>query len=419
MRNKVHAGLILSLAVCLSVCLLINSPAAFARKEKKKKEKDPFAAATGWILPLSTSQEKKMGQEVKGEVLKQYKLYDNADLVSYVRRIGAKVAAYADRQDVEYEFFVLDDPLVNAFALPGGAIYITRGILTVFDDESELAGVLGHEISHIVEKHSMKHYMSATVMDLGWRVFGKGQDLPLGYQIGADLLLFKPYGRADELKSDALGLKYSYMAGYQADRVAKVFEEFRKREKFKMPEFLRSHPVDDRRIEQIRELWGVLQTRSDIKPGAQPLVTNTDAYAQAVFPHTYRVHFPAVQAAFESLLAAVGRKDIGGVMDVVHKKFKSDWLKMDKEKYRKFYEERFAAVDRISDTAVFSEFRVLDKDAISALCTVSESRTYPDGRSESDSITGVTFFVKHDEKDTGGAPGVPWRLIGIEDGGKW
>lgn len=407
----------LAIVFVLSQCFLFDLPALAGKREpKKKKEKDPFAASTGGVFLYSKDAEVKLGLEVKEEVLKQYKIYDDSALTSYIRQVGAKLAAYADRQNVTYEFYVLDDPLVNAFALPGGPIYITRGILTIFNDEAELAGVLGHEIGHVVERHSMKHMQGQQAAGLLLQVLAKGQDVPLWQQLAADLLVFKPYGRGDELRSDALGVKYAYQAGYQADRVANVFEEFQKREEFHIPAFLRSHPVDAKRIEQIRGLWDLIQTRPDIKPGDQPLRTNAELYAKIVGPHTYRVNFPQAQVAFEQMLEAVGRKDLEGVMKVVDKEFKSKWRDLDREGLRKFYEAKFASVDKISDTASFSGFRFLDKDAMSALCTVHETRVFSDGRTENESTAQVAYFKKRAEKETDGPP---WRLARLEAESKW
>ena len=410
-------GLPALLAVCLSFCILISS-ATFAharRDSKKKKEKDPFEAATGGVILYSKDYEVKLGKEVKEQVLKQYKLYENQELVDYVRRVGAKVASYADRQNVTYEFFVLDDPLINAFALPGGTIFITRGILTVFTNEAELAGVLGHEITHVVERHSMKQMQTAQLFDIGFKLLNKGQEMPLGYQIATDLLVFKPYGRGDESKADAVGLKYAYEAGYKADEVAHLFQELQKRDESHMPAFLRSHPVDSKRIEQINQLYELIQTRQDIPAGGRPLVTNAEEYAKIANPHSYRALYPQVQSAFEEMHAAVGRKDIDGVMKWVDKKFKSNWWNIDREGYRKMYQDKFSAVDRISSSVVFNEFRFLDKDAISALCTVSETRSTADGRNESSSEKEVVSFVKRENE----TDSLTWRLIQVESEGKW
>lgn len=410
-----------SLFVAISVLVaqpILSASSAWAgrRDSPKKKEKDPFAAATGGVFLYSTSAEVKMGKDVKEEVLKQYKLYEDKALVDYVRQVGAKVAAYADRQNITYEFYVLDDPLINAFALPGGTIFITRGILTVFDDEAELAGVLGHEITHVVERHSMKQMQQSTILDIGWKLLSKGQEMPLVSQIAVNLLGFMPYGRADESKADAVGMKYAYEAGYKADRVKKVFEELQKRDDSHTPAFLRSHPADAKRIEQINTLWGLIQTREDIKPGADPLVTNAEAYDSIVYPHTYRVHYPEIKTAFEELAAAIGRKDMDGMMKGIDKNFKSRWLNMSREDFRKTYEQRFAAAEKISAGVTIEEYRFLDKDAISVLSTVTENRTYTGGRAENDSTKVVALFVKRAAKETDGPP---WRLAGLEDGGKW
>lgn len=403
-----------ALLCALVMALAVTAAPAEAKKEKRK-EKDPLAASTGGVFLYSTRQEIELGEQVRREVLKQYKLYQDSQVVDYVRRIGAKVASYADRQNITYQFFVLDDPLINAFALPGGAIYITRGILTVFNNEAELAGVLGHEIGHVVERHSMKHMQGGTLIDLGWAVFGKGREMPLPANIGLNVLMMS-YGRGDELKSDALGLKYAYQAGYQADSMIAVFEEFGRRDQSFMPEFLRSHPVDERRTAQIRELWSLIRSRSDIRPEVEPLRTNDAEYAGEVFPHTYRVYFPEVRKVIEDMVAAIGRKDIEGMMKHVAKNFRSSWLNLDYEDLKEAYADRFKGVDRISATVQFDGFRFLSINTVSVLCRMSESRVYADGRSDTAASTQVAVLRKRPEKDKDGPV---WLLVSIEDGQKW
>lgn len=409
----------------LTVCALVSSsvwpgvPDAWARRsETKKKEKDPFAAATGGIVLYSTKQEIELGKQVRQEVEKQYKLYDNKELLEYVRKIGAKVASYADRQNVTYEFFVLDDPLVNAFALPGGTIYVTRGILTIFENEAQLAAILGHEITHVVERHSMKHATGAAAVDILWKVYaaskGQSAEMPLWSQLAVDILGFKPFGRADEMKSDAVGMKYAYQAGYRADQAVKVFEEFKRRGGKHLPAFLLTHPVDDKRIAQINELWALIQTRGDIRPGASPLITGEDEYAKAVHPHTYRAAFPEVKESFDQMMAAVSRKDVGGVMKVIDKEFKSKMLSANREGMGSIYTTKFASVDRVTDTAQYLEFRFLGKDSISTLCRVTEVRVYADGRTETDATVQTLTFVKRAAGD-----GPAWKLKSIEAESAW
>ncbi len=416
MIGGIHQSKLGRVIAVAALVLALSSAGEAARKEEKKKaERDPFAASTGGVFLFSKEQEIQLGKDVREQVIKQYKLYEDSELVSYVRRVASRLAAHADRQNIVYDFFVLDDPLVNAFALPGGTIYITRGILTIFDNEAQMAAVLGHEIGHVVERHSMKHMQGATAIDLAWKVFGKGGNMPFGYQLGLDLLLFKPYGRGDELRSDALGVKYSYLAGYKADEAAHVFEQFQKRETFRVPAFLRSHPVDAERIKRVRQLWEVIQTRPDLPAGDTPLKTNADDYARIVFPHTYRVLYPEVRTAFEEFHAAVSRKDLDAVMRGVDKGFKSRWLKYDRDGLRTHYEKLFADVEQIVSQVTVREFRFLDKDAISVLCEVTETRTAA-GRSDKQSVTQVALFEKRPDKEKDGPL---WRLAALEDANRW
>ncbi|MBI4179866.1 M48 family metalloprotease [bacterium] len=403
--------LILSFTLLFSGC----AHAGKVERSKSRREKDPFEASTGGVL-FSKSYEEKLGQEVKKEVLKQYKLYDDSDLLAYVRRIGATLASFADRQDITYDFYVLDDPLINAFALPGGTIYITRGILTIFNNEAELAGVLGHEISHVVERHSMKHMQGGMATDLLWAVFTKGREMPLGIDIGRNLMMMS-FGRGDELRSDALGMKYAYKAGYQADQVISVFQEFGRRDQSFVPEFLRSHPVDENRIAQLGDLWALVQTRQDIPPGASPLRTGVEEYEKVVFPHTYRTYFPQVESAMREMIAAVGRRDLEGMMSRVDRKFRSSWLNLSYKEFKKSYEDRFAATERITADVQFDAFRFLALDAVSALCRVSETRVHTDGRVESDTTAEIATFVKRGKSE--GDTGAGWRLISLEDPSKW
>src|SRR5688572_26737938 len=102
---------------------------------------------------VSESQEIAMGQEAAKQVEESLGLVDNAGLQAYVRGIGTRLAAQSERPELPWRFGVIDDPIPNAFALPGGPVYITRGLMNLMDSEAELASVLGHEIGHITARH--------------------------------------------------------------------------------------------------------------------------------------------------------------------------------------------------------------------------------------------------------------------------
>ncbi len=165
---------------------------------------------------MSPEQENQVGAEEHEKILAQFGLYENQAVQSYVSAVGAKVVSDTERPDVEYKFFVLDSPVVNAFALPGGYIYITRGLLALANSEAELASVLGHEAGHITGRHSAERYSRGVVTSLGTSILSvaigqTGVSQALG--LGSDLYL-KSYSRSQENEADTLGIRYMARAGY-------------------------------------------------------------------------------------------------------------------------------------------------------------------------------------------------------------
>ena len=135
------------------------------------------------------------------------------ELQAYVQELGAALAAESERPNLPWTFRVLDDPIVNAFALPGGYIYVTRGILSHLNSEAELVGVLGHEIGHVTARHSVSRLSKAQLFSIGlggrgWRVSPELREFGGIAQSGLGLLFLK-YSRDDERQADDLGLRYS------------------------------------------------------------------------------------------------------------------------------------------------------------------------------------------------------------------
>ena len=167
-----------------------------------------------------------MGREYDPQVVSQMGLYPDSALQQYVSSLGMEMARASERPNLPWSFRVLDDPLVNAFAVPGGFIYITRGILAHMDSEAELAGILGHEIGHVTARHSVNQMSRQQLAQLG---LGVGMILrpelqQFGDLAGAGLgLLFLKYGRDDEYESDDLGVRYMRRAGYNPRELASVF----------------------------------------------------------------------------------------------------------------------------------------------------------------------------------------------------
>lgn len=164
-----------------------------------------------------------MGASEHPKILAQYGgAFPNAALESYVNEVGRKVAANTERGDVNYKFFVLDSPTVNAFAMPGGYIYVTRGLLGLANSEAELAGVLAHEIGHITARHSAERYSQGLVAGLGLAVLGAAVDTPgvsRAAGVGTDLVM-KSYSRSQEYQADELGIRYLSRSGYDTFAMA-------------------------------------------------------------------------------------------------------------------------------------------------------------------------------------------------------
>ena len=166
---------------------------------------------------MPASSEAKIGAEEHAKIMAQYGgPIQNTALKNYVTNIGQKLASNTERNDVKYTFTVLDSPIVNAFALPGGYVYISRGILTMANNEAELAAVIGHEIGHVTARHSAERYSRGVLASIGASVISAavktpGIDQAVG--LGANLYL-SSYSRSQESQSDDLGIRYISRAGY-------------------------------------------------------------------------------------------------------------------------------------------------------------------------------------------------------------
>jgi len=202
-----------------------------------------------------------MGREADPQVAASYGLVDDEALQRYVSDIGLRIAAQTEPPypDLPWSFKVVDDPVVNAFALPGGFIYVTRGILARFDSEAELSGVLGHEIGHVTARHSASQMSRQQLMTgalgvgmiLSETVARYGQIGMLGVQ-----LLSLQYSRDDESQSDRLGLRYMTRVGYDPQAMIGVFRMLAQVSGGageRLPEWQLTHPYPENREAQIRQ----------------------------------------------------------------------------------------------------------------------------------------------------------------------
>jgi len=184
-------------------------------------------ATGGHMLSLiSEPQEIAMGREADASIIAQMGLVPDTALQRYVSDLGLRLARASERPNLPWTFRVVDDPIINAFALPGGYIYVSRGILAHFNSEAELASVLGHEIGHVTARHSVQQLSKQQLAQIGVGVAQiaaprLGQVLGIATQ-GLELLFLK-FGRDDENQADQLGLRYMRRGGYDSREMVKVY----------------------------------------------------------------------------------------------------------------------------------------------------------------------------------------------------
>lgn len=195
---------------------------------------NPVSGGTDFVM-MSEQQEIALGQRNDAEVRKQYPPYDDPALQDYVNRVGQRIAAHSHRAGITYHFTVLDSPEVNAFALPGGYVYITRGIMAYLNSEAELAAVLGHEIGHVTARHGVRQQSAALAADLGLTVasifipeLNNTATHNLANLLGGALL--SGYGREHELEADRLGAEYLANTEYDPQAIIRVIKVLKAQE---------------------------------------------------------------------------------------------------------------------------------------------------------------------------------------------
>jgi len=229
---------------------------------------NPVSGKQDFVM-MSEQQEIALGRSSDAEVRKQYKVYANPALQSYVDRVGQKVAEHSHRPNIHYHFTVLDTPEINAFALPGGYVYITRGILAYLNSEAEMAAVLGHEVGHVTARHGVRQQSAAQAANIGISIVSIFVP-ELRSQAGHDLsnllggALLSGYGREHELEADHLGAQYLARSGYDPQAMIRVIGVLKNQESFdavvakqegREPSHYHgtfaSHPDNDTRLQQV------------------------------------------------------------------------------------------------------------------------------------------------------------------------
>ncbi len=227
---------------------------------------------------MSEADEVAEGQKGHQQVLKEYNVYNNPAVQDYVNSLGQKLAAQSHRANLQWHFTVLDSPEINAFALPGGYVYVTRGIMAYMESEADLAGVMGHEIGHVTARHGAQRATSQQHAGLGvfaasvlgavlesQGITGAGQ---LAGQVSQTVAAgyIASYGREQELQADGLGAEYLVRNHYDPHNMVDVITVLKSQERFAADQakaegkpaptgggWLASHPSNDQRLQQIKQ----------------------------------------------------------------------------------------------------------------------------------------------------------------------
>jgi predicted Zn-dependent protease len=204
---------------------------------------------------FSTASEIKLGRSLVKKVEKRYKVSKDTQLQERINTIGQHIVAVCERKDISYFFTVLEEEKVNAFALPGGYIYINKGLIEKADSDDEIAGVLAHEIGHIVAKHSIKRLQAALGYNL-ISILAAAATKDARFKRGADIAfsqIMLGYSREDEILADQLAVKYVKRSGYNPKAVISFLKKLKQIEKEAplkplIPAYARTHPFIPERI---------------------------------------------------------------------------------------------------------------------------------------------------------------------------
>jgi predicted Zn-dependent protease len=205
------------------------------------------------ISNISNAQEVALGKEINQELVNsgQAKIYRNQAINDYINQIGQKLAKTSKRPDIPYTFQVVDDKNINAFATMGGYVYVNKGLIATADNEAELASVIGHEIGHIVARHSVEQMRDRAISQ--GLLSAAGLDRSDAIKIGVELAVSRPNSRSDELEADRFGLENLTQANYAPAGMLGFMQKLLK-QGGSTPEFLSTHPATSERIKILQQL---------------------------------------------------------------------------------------------------------------------------------------------------------------------
>lgn len=232
------------------------------------------------LIFIPASQEIAIGEGMAKQVETEEKVLNDQEWQAYINEVGQKIVKVCDRQDIQYQFKVIESDQINAFAAPGGYVYFYTGLLKEMENEAEMAAVMAHEISHVVARHSVKRIQAAMGVTLAYElVFGEsGSSQALDAAIGIGMgLSFASYSRSNEREADEFGLVYLVKAGYNPQGAVTMYEKLAAMgggDRSVFEQLSSTHPDTQERINNAKNQI------DGMKPLAGNLQFNTDRYAK-------------------------------------------------------------------------------------------------------------------------------------------
>jgi len=220
-----------------------------------------FCATTGpggkkSLILISTDQEVSIGQEFSAQIDTTNPVSQDTVLQNYINDVGQRIGRISDRADLDYHFSVIDTPIVNAFACPGGFIYIYTGLLEIMDNEAQLAGVLAHEISHVVGRHGVKRLQKALGLQVLLSIaLGESSEITRNALTLGAVVLLQAYSRENEFEADEFGTFYMTNAGYNPEGMVQLQQKLLELSEGHHPGFfekiMATHPPSAERVKRI------------------------------------------------------------------------------------------------------------------------------------------------------------------------
>lgn len=353
-----------------------------------------------WVL-MPESSEKEMGKNASERLEEQIGLYESDTLAQYVDNVGSRIAVYSERPNLEYNFRILDIFMINALALPGGYIYVTRGLLDEITSEAQLAGILAHEIAHVAAYHAIKRQQWSILSMLSaaavaTQTGGRG----LGESLMAQQMAMRGYTRSSEDQADRLGMRYAAQAGYDPKGLIKFLQRLNEIHG-EIPDrqivMMRTHPFLTDRVESAR---ADLEYYRSLAPDTT--ITNRIRFNRYRRSYLYKPDEERFLEQFEHFVTAYENEDLETIDTMLAEDFqvgpdgasdtstRSEFLNELNQRFRSSikieYEHRLLNLD-VGDTqtTVQYEFKDTRHQSGNAVPTINQGAQTIDWRKEDES----------------------------------